>query len=227
MEIAFKYLINEYYSRDLSVKSKSAKYSKMKSGEYQSKICIYGYKKGANNRLEIDEEAAKIVRMIFDMAVNKIPVSKIAKKLYSEKIPTPGEYKVRNNQGNYDVSRCQNIWQNSAIHRILTDERYIGTYVIRKRELKELGGRHSRLRDEKDWYKLPNHHPAIIDKAVFEKVNSKPKQAIPNRVPKTFTLKDKVICGFSARFLLPRTYNSDLIHFCLRLPFSSFWFKTT
>ena len=39
MDVAFKYLINEYYSRDMSIKTKSAKYAKMQRGEYQSTIC--------------------------------------------------------------------------------------------------------------------------------------------------------------------------------------------
>jgi DNA invertase Pin-like site-specific DNA recombinase len=45
MDVAFKYLISEYYSRDMSIKTKSAKYAKMERGEYQSVICPYGYKK--------------------------------------------------------------------------------------------------------------------------------------------------------------------------------------
>ena len=48
----FKYLISEYYSRDMSIKTKSAKYAKMERGEYQSVICPYGYKKSADNRME-------------------------------------------------------------------------------------------------------------------------------------------------------------------------------
>lgn len=36
------------YSRDLSIKYKSAKYVKFRRGEYQSKLCSYGYQKGAD-----------------------------------------------------------------------------------------------------------------------------------------------------------------------------------
>lgn len=35
MDVAFKYLISEYYSRDMSIKTKSAKYAKMQRGEYR------------------------------------------------------------------------------------------------------------------------------------------------------------------------------------------------
>lgn len=40
IDIAFKYLISECYSRDMSMKTKSAKYAKMRRGEYQSVIRI-------------------------------------------------------------------------------------------------------------------------------------------------------------------------------------------
>ena len=42
INVAFKYLISEFYSRDLSIKYKSAKYVRFRRGEYQSKRCPYG-----------------------------------------------------------------------------------------------------------------------------------------------------------------------------------------
>ena len=39
INVAFKYLVSEFYSRDLSIKYKSAKYVKFRRGEYQSKTC--------------------------------------------------------------------------------------------------------------------------------------------------------------------------------------------
>lgn len=59
MDVAFKYLIAEYYSRDMSIKEKSAKYAKMERGEYQSKICPYGYRKSADGRMEPDRRPPK------------------------------------------------------------------------------------------------------------------------------------------------------------------------
>ena len=59
INVAFKYLVSEFYSRDLSIKYKSAKYVKFRRGEYQSKLCPYGYRKGADGRMDPDEETAK------------------------------------------------------------------------------------------------------------------------------------------------------------------------
>ncbi|MBQ7921261.1 MAG: recombinase family protein, partial [Clostridia bacterium] len=68
MDVAFQYLISEYYSRDMSIKTKSAKYAKMQRGEYQSKICPYGYQKSADGRMEPDPETADVVRVIFRLS---------------------------------------------------------------------------------------------------------------------------------------------------------------
>ena len=65
--VAVKYLVNEYCSRDLSVKTKSPKYTKMRHGEYKSGNYTYGYKAGDNGKLIIDEKAADVDKMIFEL----------------------------------------------------------------------------------------------------------------------------------------------------------------
>ena len=91
IDVAFKYLISECYSRDMSMKTRSAKYAKMRRGEYQSVICPYGYGKSADGRMEPDGVAADVVRTIFTLASKGISATDIGRKLYEEKIPTPGE----------------------------------------------------------------------------------------------------------------------------------------
>nr|WP_312577731.1 recombinase family protein [Sedimentibacter sp.] len=195
MAVAFKYVMHEYYSLDLSRKTKSSKYIKMKRGEYQSKVCSYGYQKGANGCLEIDEEAATVVRRIFALALETKNAHEIVKALYAEKIPTPGEYRAAKGKGFHDISRCGGIWQRSSVLRILTDERFIGTYIMGKRVLKEVGGKRSRLKDESEWFKIPNHHPAIIEKAVYEQVQAKLLHFKCDKHTREYTLRGKVFCG--------------------------------
>jgi site-specific DNA recombinase len=195
MAVAFKYLMHEYYSLDLSRKTKSAKYTKMRRGEYQSVVCCYGYKKGADGRLEIDEEAATVVRRIFMLALETKNAQEIVKALYADGIPTPGEYRAAKGKGFHDISRCAGIWQRSAVLRILTDERYIGTYIMGKRTLKEVGGKRSRLNDESEWIKIPNHHPAIIEKAVYEQVQAKLLHFKCDKHNREYILRGKIVCG--------------------------------
>ena len=108
--VAFQYLLAELYSRDLSIKSKTSKYIKMKRGEYQSKICLYGYRKGADGRLEPDEDTAPNVRLIFQLVSDGCDVKQVIKTLFERGILPPAEYKASKGIGKHDVSRCCGIW---------------------------------------------------------------------------------------------------------------------
>ena len=75
-------------------------------------------------------------------------------------------------------------------------QRYIGTYVIGKRKVKEIGSRHTQLKDESEWFKIPNHHPAIISVDLFEKANASIKRfSLSNKKPRDYLLRGKVFCG--------------------------------
>lgn len=196
LDVAFRYLISEYYSKDLSIKSKSAKYAKMQRGEYISKICPYGYKKGSDNRLAIDDDTATVVRMIFDLALNGKNPRQIVKALYDNNIPTPGEYKASKGCTMHNISRSHHIWHETTVSRILADERYTGTYIMGKRTVKEIGGSRVRLKDESEWFKIPDHHHAIIGKALFEQVQERLTHitSIKKNV-NIYPLRGKVFCG--------------------------------
>ena len=102
MEVAFKFLINEQYSRDLSIKIKSAKRAKALRGEYIIKNCVFGYKK-VGKSLVVDEPAAQTVRLIFDMATQGDSFADIAARLYADKHLTPKQYKKRKQNASADV----------------------------------------------------------------------------------------------------------------------------
>ena len=196
MDVAFKYLISEYYTRDMSIKTKSAKYAKMQRGEYQSTICPYGYRKSADGRMEPDPEAAAVVQLIFQLAAEGKNAPSIAKELYKRGIPTPAEYKITRGQKTHDISRTHGIWCDSTIVRYLADERYTGTYIIGKRAVLEVGGNNSRFKDRSKWYIIPDHHPAIVDKALFDKVQETVRRfSQPHKKQRDYLLKGIVFCG--------------------------------
>ena len=165
LDVAFKFLIHEQYSRDLSQKIKSAKREKALRGESVTKNCAFGFKK-VDGRLEIDEPAAETVRLIFGLHNEGHGLTEIAARLCKDKRPTPGEHKRRTNNPN-----C--LWNPAHIHSILRDEQYIGTYIAGKTKSLEVGSRNPVKVDESEWIKIPDHHPAIVEKAVFHAVRER------------------------------------------------------
>ncbi|MCD8016537.1 MAG: recombinase family protein [Oscillospiraceae bacterium] len=90
MDIAFRNLVYDYYSKDLSSKVKTAMRSKQEKGEFIT--CFpYGYKPSPENKhkMVIDEPAAKIVREIFDAIIYGDTTSQVAANLYAREIHTP------------------------------------------------------------------------------------------------------------------------------------------
>ena len=197
MEVAFKFLMHEYYSKDLSRKSITAKHAKFARGEYQSVICPYGYRKSANGRMEPDENAVEVVRLIFETACTMKSTTDIVKVLRARNIQTPGEYRKANGKAFYDVSRSYGVWQRSAVLRILADERYTGMYVMGKRRVVEVGSGHVRTKDESEWVKIPNHHPAIVSKAQYDEAQTRIRHFKCPKAPKEkeSVLQGKVVCG--------------------------------
>jgi len=214
INVAFKYLISEFYSRDLSIKHKSAMYVKFRRGEYQSKICPYGYQKGADGRMEPNEETAPNVRLIFELARDGCTPNKIVKVLFTRGIPTPGEYKAAHGFTSHDVSLCHHIWPESTVIHILDDERYTGTYVMGKRESIEVGSHRVRLKDESQWIKIPDHHPAIVSMELFEQAQAhRTRFKCPKKNTKAYPLRGKVFCGY-CEHAMPRTSNRNHTFIC-------------
>lgn len=214
LSAAFRYLASEFFSRDLSEKYKSAKRVKFKRGEYQSKVCPYGYRKGADGRMEPDEETAPNVQLIFELAEKGYNAAEIVQALFERNVPTPGEYKAENGFHAHDTSRCCRIWQRSTVLRILSDERYTGTYVIGKREVTEIGSQRVRMKDESEWVKIPGHHPAIVSKELFQQVQGRLRhfKSVKKNVH-LYPLRGKVFCG-CCHHALTRTNTKGPVFLC-------------
>ncbi|GFI65263.1 hypothetical protein IMSAG185_00860 [Lachnospiraceae bacterium] len=107
IEIGFKNLIHDLYSRDLSEKVKSAVSIRQKQGSYNGGGIPYGYKlgEGKEGTFVPDGEAAEIVRRIFCMAAEGNTTFAIAARLNEEAIPTPGMYKKQHGGISYSFKK--------------------------------------------------------------------------------------------------------------------------
>ena len=90
----FLNIMNEWYAKDTSNKIRAVFKSRMQDGKRCSGSIPYGYKRipGDKQTLYVDEEAAAVVRKIFEMAANGSSMSKIAQTLSDEKILIPSAY---------------------------------------------------------------------------------------------------------------------------------------
>ena len=198
LDVAFKFLMHEHYSKDLSIKVRSALHILMKNGEHIVGGAIYGYRKNDGGKWEHDPPAAEVVRDIFSMALEGMTTAQIRDKLFAERRPTPKEYE-RLNKGKDFVPKC--MWATQQIWRILTNEQYTGTYIAGKRETSRVGSKTQIKKDKSEWIVFPDSHPPIVNQEDYSRVQEiirAPKEAFPsNRERSSHSKKlfDKIVSG--------------------------------
>lgn len=172
-------LINEWYSEDLSENIRSVFHTKMERGEFLGPFACYGYKKDPKNKyhLLIDEPAAEVVRKIFAYSIQGLGNKQICYRLQEDSIPTPSEYKA---EAGLNYSQPQKnefayksgIWGANTVRRILTNHMYIGEMVQgRERKVSYKSKKVIEVPKE-EWVIVPGCHEPIIEKEMFELVQS-------------------------------------------------------
>jgi len=136
LEVVMRSIIYAAYSKDLSVKTTSAKIQMMKQGKYVGGYAPYGYvlHPTIRNKLAVDPEAADVIRRIFREALEGSNTSQIARSLNDEGIPTPGQYfKSKHSDKKKFSNMSEKIsWETVMVYNILKNLVYTGTLVSRK-----------------------------------------------------------------------------------------------
>lgn len=199
LDVAFKGILYDFYSEDLSEKVKTSLSVRRASGKYLAPFAPYGYRKSENDKhkLEVDEEAAHIVKRIYNEYICGSSMYQIAQKLNEEHVITPAEYISR--KGYHDtfnyVGKIR-TWTSATVSRILRNEMYTGNYVYGRFKSAEVGAKHPVAQSEENWKKIENHHEAIISEEMFDTVQKKRAgNRNTSQVRESHCLKGKIICG--------------------------------
>lgn len=153
---AFAQAESEDMSRDIKWGIKRS-FQSGKSG-YADFVC-FGYKRGDDGKLAIDEPDAKIVRTIFEMRADGCSLGAISDWLHENKIPSP---------------TGKDRWSRETISKLLKNEKYTGNVMLQKTFVKDLfSGKQIKNNGELERYLIQEHHPAIVSKELFENANGK------------------------------------------------------
>ncbi len=180
--------IDEFYSANLGQDIKRGMRENARRGFFNGSRPPYGFHRLAvhdgaktRNKLEPDLKdsiAVRVVRRIFNMAVNDVGCKEMAKTLNQDGLRTINGER----------------WGKVTVHKVLTNEAYCGTLVW--------GGRpgHPALSSGEAPVRVENAWPAIIDKETFKLVQQKmaskrPKVTHPRTVPSFYLLSGFLFCS--------------------------------
>ena len=221
LEVVMRNIIYAAYSKDLSIKTTSAKLQMMKQGKYVGGYAPYGYKMHptVRNKLAIDPDSALIVRRIFDEAMAGKTVSEIAKGLNDDEFPTPGQYFRANHpdKKNFSYMSDKISWNLPMIYRILTKPVYTGATVGHAMKIAAPLSKKRVRADKSDWIIVENMHEPIVTKAEFEAAQKAIRKDGKKELRKLsdYPLQGLVRCGNCKRAMRRRIWNNKAYFTCM------------
>lgn len=167
LTIGFRGLVNDYYARDIGRKIRTGYRQKQKAGIVI--IAPFGYWKNKNTRqVEIVDEAAETVRLIFSLYLSGIGLRPISQLLNEQRRKTPAQLQAElYSKYNPDIRTDENgqhlyFWNYTGVKRILSDESYTGTLCNHTSEM--YNGKVNRFIPKEEQYRHEGFLPAIVSK---------------------------------------------------------------
>ena len=210
--VAFQNLIYESYSRDLSVKVKTAMRTRMEQGKYVNHP-PYGYRKDPKDKHHLipDPESAVIVQEIFQRIINGQSTSEVATELNRRGVPTPSVYKKHKRNENLQGIRVQ--WTHPRIVDILHNLKYTGVMVNHTRENRYLRDNNQRRTGKEEWIISEGTHEALVSEEDFKAANQMLRHPAPFEHKRQLRADSVFYCGLCGR-KLRKTHGSDIYFSC-------------
>lgn len=185
---------NEFYARDTSRKIRAVQKAKGERGVPLTTNVPYGYVKDPENprRWVVDPVASDVVKRIFNLCMEGRGPMQIANQLKADKVLTPSAYRAL--QGIKTPNKKPKDpygWHSSTVVAILERREYTGCTVNFKTYTNSIWDKKQRDNPLEKQAIFPNTHEAIIEEAVFEKV----QQVRQQRHRKTRTGRSSIFSG--------------------------------
>ena len=168
----FLNIMNEFYARDSSRKIQAIFKARMQDGKRVSPSVPYGYRRDPQDKqhLIVDEEAAAVVRRIFQMVIEGYGVKGIADALTADKVLIPSAYAKLHNPEN-DHSKgfhdpC--LWSSTAVGYILEKQEYMGHTVLGKTICENYKTKKRRKAKPEELMIFRDTHEAIVDEETWQ-----------------------------------------------------------
>lgn len=185
-------------SRSISENVRWGKEKSMRDGKvYMPYDHFLGYRKGEDGRPEIVPEEAEIIRGIYNDFLAGKSITQIAENLTERGVITPGG---------------KTKWSISTVRSILSNEKYKGDAVLQKTYTVDYLTKEVRKNTgEKARYEVSNSHDAIIDPAVYERVQrelSRRRRARPKKAGNDSPFANRLVCGDCGAFYGHKVWRS-------------------
>jgi len=203
LSVSLQNLVNAIYSRDISKKVSTALRAQMETGSFRNRNLPYGYLWNEDKTAYVvDEEAAAVVRQIFEWKLQEVSVYTIVERLKADGIESPKLREVsvytiverlkaggiesperhKRRAGTRNGGNIQGEgWCPSTIRGILQNRAYIGEMICGKSETALYKGLKKHVTETDKWIVVPDAHPPIVSISDFEAVERQMREDSAHR----------------------------------------------
>ena len=212
LDVALRNFVYDSYSKDLSMKVRSAMHTRMEKGKFVNHT-PYGYTKAPEDkhRMIPDPLTAPIVREIFRYIIDGKSTSEVAKELNRRHVATPLQYKQHKLKP--DCQHRELLWSHWMVLNILGNYKYTGAMINHTRESRYLRDNNQRRTKREEWIVTENAHEALVSAADFALAHQRLRHpAVPEQ--RTANRGDRVFyCAHCGR-KLQKTRGNDIYFSC-------------
>ena len=212
----FRNIINDFYAKDTSKKVRAIKRAQGQAGEHLTKP-PYGYIVSPTDKKQwiVDEEAAAVVKRIFDLCIGGKGPAQIAKILKADNVLIAKAYYAKKKgkalpENPYD-------WRDSTIVGILERMDYCG-HTVNFKSYSKSHKLKKRIPTTKEQQAIFfNTHEAIVADAVFERVQElRANKRRPTKAERQALFSGLVYCadcGSKLHFVTCKSFNGSQDHY--------------
>ena len=169
-------VLNESVAATTSVNVRGTLNMRRNNGDFIGSFASYGYMKDPEDRhkLIVDEEAAAVVRMIFEKFISGMSIIGITKELNEAGIPNPSTYKkLKGYNYKHPAGKIgDGMWPESSVRRVLKNEMYVGDMVQGKNTTVSYKIKQCVAVPREEWFIVKGTHEPIIDRETFGRAQS-------------------------------------------------------
>lgn len=212
----FRNLFNDFYAKDTSKKVRAIKRAQGQAGEHLTKP-PYGYIVSPTDKKQwiVDEEAAAVVKRIFDLCIGGKEPAQIAKILKADNVLIAKAYYAKKKGKALPDSPYD--WRDSTIVGILERMDYCG-HTVNFKSYSKSHKLKKRIPTTKEQQAIfYNTHKAIVEDAVFERVQElRANKRRPTKAERQALFSGLVYCadcGSKLHFVTCKSFNGSQDHY--------------
>ena len=170
----FRNIFAEWHARDTSRKIRAIFGARTAAGKHVTGALPYGYLHDPDDRQKwiLDEEAAPVVKRIFQGVIEGKPLARIAEELTAERILTPAaHWRAIGERVSMGASGADPYkWATATLIQILKKEEYMGWTVLNKTATESYKSKKREATPQENRLIFKDAHPAIVDEETWNVV---------------------------------------------------------